>query len=101
MSIVRQGIASKRTALREILAERGIGGHEVAYMGDDVNDLGVMEDVGLSAAPADAAFEVRSRAFMITEAAGGGGCLREFVEAILRARGCWDEVVASLGRPES
>jgi 3-deoxy-D-manno-octulosonate 8-phosphate phosphatase (KDO 8-P phosphatase) len=101
MSVVRQGIASKRTALREILAERGIGGHEVAYMGDDVNDLGVMEDVGLSAAPADAAFEVRSRAFMITEAAGGGGCLREFVEAILRARGCWDEVVASLGRPES
>lgn len=101
MSIVRQGISSKRTALREILEERGLKGSEVAYMGDDVNDLGVMEEVGLSAAPADAAFEVRSRAFMITDSPGGGGCLREFVEAILKARGSWDEVVGSLGQPGS
>jgi len=99
MSIVKQGIASKRHALEQILEERGLKGSEVAYMGDDVNDLSVMEQVGLSAAPADAAFEVRSRAFMITQAPGGGGCLREFVEAILKARGSWDEVVASLGQP--
>jgi 3-deoxy-D-manno-octulosonate 8-phosphate phosphatase (KDO 8-P phosphatase) len=99
MGIVRQGISSKRSALREILAERGLKSSEVAYMGDDVNDLDVMEEVGLSAAPSDAVFEVRSRAFMITEAPGGAGCLREFVEAILRARGSWDTAVASLAEP--
>jgi 3-deoxy-D-manno-octulosonate 8-phosphate phosphatase (KDO 8-P phosphatase) len=100
MSVVRQGISGKRSALLEILKERELTGSEVAYIGDDVNDLGVMEEVGLSAAPCDAAFEVRSRAFMTTEAPGGGGCVREFVEAILRARGVWDEAVASLSEPD-
>jgi len=96
MAVVRQGISSKRRALAEILEERGLEPMEVAYMGDDVNDLGVMQEVALSAAPADAAFEVRAAAFMVTEARGGAGCLREFIEAILRARGQWDEAVASL-----
>jgi 3-deoxy-D-manno-octulosonate 8-phosphate phosphatase (KDO 8-P phosphatase) len=97
MAVVRQGIASKAQAFREILAERGLQAHEVAYIGDDVNDLAVMREVGLSGAPADAAFEVRAEAFMVTDTGGGHGCVREFLEAILRARGQWDEAVASLG----
>jgi 3-deoxy-D-manno-octulosonate 8-phosphate phosphatase KdsC-like HAD superfamily phosphatase len=47
----------------------------------------------LSAAPADAPFEGRAQAFMITQAAGGRGCFREFLEAILRARGDWDRLL--------
>jgi 3-deoxy-D-manno-octulosonate 8-phosphate phosphatase (KDO 8-P phosphatase) len=97
MSVVRQGIVSKAQAFREILAERELEAHEVAYMGDDVNDLAVMREAGLSAAPADAVFEVRAEAFMVTEAGGGRGCVREFLEAILKARGQWDAAVASLG----
>jgi 3-deoxy-D-manno-octulosonate 8-phosphate phosphatase (KDO 8-P phosphatase) len=94
IAIVRQGLADKAAALREVLAEQSLAAHEAAYIGDDVNDLPVMRAVGLSAAPADAPFEVRAAAEMVTDAAGGRGCLREFLEAILRARGDWDLLVA-------
>jgi 3-deoxy-D-manno-octulosonate 8-phosphate phosphatase (KDO 8-P phosphatase) len=94
MKVVRQGRSDKVAELRSILEELALEAHQVAYIGDDVNDLPVMELVGLSAAPADAPLEVRGQAFMVTDAAGGRGCLREFLEAILRARGDWDRVVA-------
>ena len=84
--MVRQGVRDKVGALREILTEQGLRAHEVAYVGDDLNDLPVLAEVGLSAAPADAAFEARTQAFMVLSASGGRGCLREFIEAILRAR---------------
>jgi len=73
----------------------------VAYIGDDVNDLAVMNAVGLSAAAADAPLEVRAQAFMITDARGGAGCLREFLEAILRAREEWDGLVAGITAPQA
>ena len=97
MDVVRQGVLDKGQALGEILAELELRPEEVAYIGDDVNDLPVLTQVGLSAAPADAPLEVRLQAFMVTEAPGGRGCLREFIEAILRARGDWERIVAALG----
>jgi 3-deoxy-D-manno-octulosonate 8-phosphate phosphatase (KDO 8-P phosphatase) len=101
VEVVRQGASDKVAAFAEILRAEGLQRHEVAYMGDDVNDLGVMSEAGLSAAPADAPFEVRNQAFMITDARGGQGCLREFIEAILRARGEWDSLLATPGAPRS
>jgi 3-deoxy-D-manno-octulosonate 8-phosphate phosphatase (KDO 8-P phosphatase) len=97
MAVVRQGVRDKGAAFREILAEQGLGADEVAYVGDDLNDLPVLREVGLSAAPADAAFEVRAQAFMVLSAAGGRGCLREFIEAILRARGDFEKAAAAFG----
>ena len=96
MSILYQGIEDKGAAFREILAGEGLEPREVAYIGDDVSDLPVMTEAGLSAAPADAPMEVRNAAFMITTAPGGKGCLREFLEAILRARGDWERVLAAM-----
>lgn len=96
MAVVRQGVRDKAAALREILGELGLQAHEVAYVGDDLNDLPVIEAVGLSAAPADAAFEVRAQAFMVLSAPGGRGCLREFVDAILRARGDFERAAAAV-----
>ncbi len=97
LDVVRQGVSDKRAAFEEILREHGLRAQEVAYMGDDVNDLAVLTEAGLSAAPADAPFEVRAQAFMVTDARGGQGCLREFLEAILRARGQWEAVLAGIG----
>ena len=97
MAVVRQGVRDKGAELRSVLAELRLSPLEVAYIGDDVNDLPVITQVGLSAAPADAPFEVRNAAFMVTEAAGGRGCLREFLEAILRARGDWERVLGDIG----
>ena len=96
MAILLQGIDDKAAAFREILAAESLSPHEVAYMGDDVSDLSVMTEVGLSGAPADAPAEVRNQAFMITTAPGGRGCLREFLEAILKARGDWERVLTSV-----
>lgn len=95
MDLVRQGVADKAQALAAILADLALRPEEVAYIGDDLGDLPVLTQVGLSAAPADAPLEVRLQAFMVTQAQGGRGCLREFVEAILRARGDWERVVAT------
>jgi 3-deoxy-D-manno-octulosonate 8-phosphate phosphatase (KDO 8-P phosphatase) len=97
MAVVRQGVRDKGATFREILAEQALAAHEVAYIGDDLNDLPILTEVGLSAAPADAPLEVRLQAFMVTEARGGQGCLREFVEAILRARGEWERAATAIG----
>jgi 3-deoxy-D-manno-octulosonate 8-phosphate phosphatase (KDO 8-P phosphatase) len=94
---VRQGVSDKGAAFAEILAGCGLAAHQAAYIGDDVNDLPAMLQAGLSAAPADAAFEVRAQAYMVTDARGGHGSFREFVEAILRARGEWDSLMAKIG----
>src|SRR5258706_8184285 len=97
MAVVRQGVKDKGAALREVLAEQGLTARQVAYIGDDINDLPILAEVGLSAAPADAVFEVKAQVSMITEARGGQGCVREFVEAILRARGDWERAAAAIG----
>jgi 3-deoxy-D-manno-octulosonate 8-phosphate phosphatase (KDO 8-P phosphatase) len=93
MAPVLQGLDDKAAGFRQILAAEGLAAHEVAFIGDDVNDLPVLREAGLSAAPADAPLEVRAEAYMVTDAGGGEGCLREFLEAILRARGDWDSLV--------
>jgi 3-deoxy-D-manno-octulosonate 8-phosphate phosphatase (KDO 8-P phosphatase) len=97
LDVVRQGVSDKRAVFEEILREQGLRAQEVAYMGDDLNDLAVLTEVGLSAAPADAPFEVRAQAFMVMDARGGHGCVREFLEAILKARGQWESLLAGLG----
>jgi 3-deoxy-D-manno-octulosonate 8-phosphate phosphatase (KDO 8-P phosphatase) len=97
LDVVRQGIVDKLGCLRQILDERGLSPLEVAYMGDDLNDLALMREVGLPAAPADAVPEVRGAACLVAERRGGEGCLRELVEAVLRARGEWDLALRALG----
>jgi 3-deoxy-D-manno-octulosonate 8-phosphate phosphatase (KDO 8-P phosphatase) len=92
--IVRQGAANKLTAYEEILAEHGLADHEVAFMGDDVQDLPVLVRVGLPCAPADAVPEVRARVRWISSLAGGAGAVRELIELVLRAQGRWDALVS-------
>jgi 3-deoxy-D-manno-octulosonate 8-phosphate phosphatase (KDO 8-P phosphatase) len=69
------------------LAHLGIPDEEVAYMGDDVNDLPLLRRVGLSAAPADARPEVAAAVHFLARSPGGRGAVRELCELILRARG--------------
>jgi 3-deoxy-D-manno-octulosonate 8-phosphate phosphatase (KDO 8-P phosphatase) len=97
IEIVLQGIKDKKARVEQLLAERGLAWTNVAYIGDDVVDTACMNAAALSAAPADAPLDIRAQAFMITDAAGGHGAFREFVEAILRARGDWERVIAPYG----
>lgn len=94
MAVVKQGVANKRAALDEILASHDLTLEEVAYMGDDLVDLPVLRVVGLSSAPADAAPEVAAIVHYVSWHPGGNGAVREFIEAVLKARGQWDDVLA-------
>ena len=91
---VIQGREDKSAALRELLDRHGLDPATVAYVGDDLQDLPVLGAVGLSAAPADAASEVRAAVDFVTGAAGGQGAVRELVERLLTARGDWPRLLA-------
>lgn len=84
VDILVQGCRDKLPALQQILAERNLKASEVAYIGDDLNDVEVLAHVGFSAAPADAATEAKNSAHYICSRKGGEGCFREFAEVILR-----------------
>jgi 3-deoxy-D-manno-octulosonate 8-phosphate phosphatase (KDO 8-P phosphatase) len=93
MKYVRQGCEDKEQAFAEVLAEAGLTNAEVAFAGDDLNDIPLMLKSGLGIAVADAAAETREHAHYVTEARGGEGAVRETVELILKAQGRWDEVL--------
>jgi 3-deoxy-D-manno-octulosonate 8-phosphate phosphatase (KDO 8-P phosphatase) len=92
---LRQGRGLKKVpVLQALCAELAIPMTAVAFMGDDLADIAVMQAVGLSAAPSNAVREVQAVADVHLTNAGGRGAAREFVELLLRARGAWDDVVA-------
>jgi len=93
MSYVRQGCEEKEEAFAEIVADAGLTNEEVAFAGDDLNDIPLMRQSGLALAVADAAVETRAAAHYVTEARGGRGAVREIVELILKAQGRWDDLV--------
>jgi 3-deoxy-D-manno-octulosonate 8-phosphate phosphatase (KDO 8-P phosphatase) len=98
MSFVIQGCEDKRRAFAETLEQAGVENLEVAYIGDDLNDIPLMLQSGLGVAVADAAPETREHAHYVTTTAGGFGAVREVVELILKAQGRWDESVARYTR---
>jgi 3-deoxy-D-manno-octulosonate 8-phosphate phosphatase (KDO 8-P phosphatase) len=83
----------KAAAFGELLARRGIGWDEVAFVGDDLADLPILRRVGLPMAVANAVPEVKQAASYVTHAAGGHGAVREVIEALFRARGEWPDML--------
>jgi 3-deoxy-D-manno-octulosonate 8-phosphate phosphatase (KDO 8-P phosphatase) len=74
----------KLEVLNQWISELGISLEEVAYLGDDNNDLNIMENVGVSICPKDASKKITSIADIILKNKGGDACLREFVEEYLK-----------------
>lgn len=93
LAAVLQGRRYKRPALEELLGQLGIPAEACAYMGDDVNDVPAMGQVGLPACPADAVLEVRQQALFVSQYRGGRGAVRELVELCLKASGRWDQAL--------
>jgi 3-deoxy-D-manno-octulosonate 8-phosphate phosphatase (KDO 8-P phosphatase) len=84
------GVQDKAAQLPAILAETGLGIEALAYIGDDVNDLGIMAAIGergLTAAPADAMPELLAACHHRCAARGGHGAFRDFAEWLLELRG--------------
>jgi len=84
---VHQGVMDKLPVLRGMAMRHGMTLAEVAYMGDDINDLGALQAVGFSAAPADALPAIRKAVTYVCRAKGGEGAVREVAEMILEAQG--------------
>jgi 3-deoxy-D-manno-octulosonate 8-phosphate phosphatase (KDO 8-P phosphatase) len=84
---------AKLETLGPLLKRRGLAWEEVAYVGDDLADLQVLRRVGLPLAVANAVAEVRAVSHGTTRAEGGHGAVREVVEALLKARGVWPEML--------
>jgi 3-deoxy-D-manno-octulosonate 8-phosphate phosphatase (KDO 8-P phosphatase) len=83
----------KLEAFGELLARRDIAWADAAFVGDDLADLQLMRRVGLPIAVANAVAEVKAVATYVTQAAGGHGAVREAIEALLKARGLWPELL--------
>ena len=95
ITILQQGVKDKRLALQQMAQELGLVREEIAYMGDDLNDIPAFKASGLNLVPADAAMEVLAVADIITKASGGRGAVREAITMILAAQDNWNVIVNS------
>lgn len=89
-----QNASTKLDEVMKICKAEQITLENVAYMGDDLNDIAVISKVGLGAAPADACQEAKDASAFVAAAAGGHGALREWIEAILKQQNQWDAVIS-------
>lgn len=80
------GIKNKSELLDKILDSTGLISEEIAFIGDDTNDIEIMKKVGLSAAPADATKFAKDVANIILKNSGGNGAFREFAEIIISSK---------------
>lgn len=83
---LHQGVMDKLTVIREMAGRHGLSLSQVAYIGDDVNDLEALRAVGFSAAPADGMPIVCDAVHYVCRKKGGEGAVREIAEMLLSAR---------------
>lgn len=83
IDILFMGVKNKLQLVEELCLKYNISISEVAYIGDDINDILVLKKVGISGCPANAPSYIKNHCNMILETKGGSGAFREFVERIL------------------
>ena len=88
-----QGNDSKLGAYEEICAAENLGDEQIAYLGDDLHDLHLLQRVGLAIAVNNAVTEVKAATHFITTKNGGEGAVREAIEMILKAQGHWEKLL--------
>jgi 3-deoxy-D-manno-octulosonate 8-phosphate phosphatase (KDO 8-P phosphatase) len=86
---IHLGVADKTNFIAELLKNNKIKWEEVLYMGDDLPDMPIMSQVGLSACPADAVSEVKNIVKYISPINGGWGCVRDVIEKVLKVNSHW------------
>jgi YrbI family 3-deoxy-D-manno-octulosonate 8-phosphate phosphatase len=86
ISELHLGCKDKAAVLKEILERKNLQPFQIAFIGDDVNDLSIIDEVGFSACPNDAMPSVRSVVDYICVNKGGQGAFREFAEVIIAAK---------------
>ena len=87
---IHLGIRDKLAFLQDFAEQNGLTWKEILFMGDDLPDVAVLEKVGLSCCPADAAVEVKKVSKYISAAKGGNGCVRDVIEKVLKLNDRWN-----------
>ena len=95
---VFKNISPKTRVLQKILKKYRINKEELCFVADDLVDLGLMREVGLPIAVANACAEIKKAATYITSREGGKGAVREVAELILKTQGKWDELIKTYAR---
>lgn len=90
---VYQGISNKVEVLKKISRISGIHLNEIMYIGDDINDLEIMNKILISACPNDAANEVLEYVDIISNKKAGNGAVREIIELVLKEQNKWLDIV--------
>jgi 3-deoxy-D-manno-octulosonate 8-phosphate phosphatase (KDO 8-P phosphatase) len=90
---VYQGCRDKGAAIRRLMAELGLKREEVAFVGDDINDIPAFREVGLKIAVSSASADLKAQADYVTHERGGNGAVREVVELILQSQEKWTAAV--------
>jgi len=88
-----QGVKDKGSLLDLVFKQTGATPDETAFIGDDLLDLSIMNMIGTPIAVSDAHDSVIQKASIVTTAKGGKGAIREISEAILRAKGLWENIL--------
>ena len=82
-------VPNKLEALAELMERYSLQKEEILYMGDDIPDFNVMQEVGIPVCPLDACEEIKSISRYISDVNGGEGCVRDVMTQVLKARGDW------------
>jgi YrbI family 3-deoxy-D-manno-octulosonate 8-phosphate phosphatase len=98
---IKGGHFRKTGYLQEILDETGMSADETLYIGDDLFDIPVLKRVGVSMAPCDAHEDVLAMVDAVIDVPGGRGVIREAVEAVVKAKGLWEDVLNSIENDEA
>tara|TARA_B100000795_G_C22745384_1_gene417041 strand:+ start:472 stop:999 length:528 start_codon:yes stop_codon:yes gene_type:complete len=83
------GAHHKTETMNTYLEENNIRKEQVLYMGDDIPDLHVMQEVGLPCCPQDAVQEIKKVSKYISHKKGGKGCARDVIEQVLKVQNKW------------
>jgi 3-deoxy-D-manno-octulosonate 8-phosphate phosphatase (KDO 8-P phosphatase) len=94
VAIVHQGVADKVEIYERIRRKNKLRDEQIAYVGDDILDLPVLERVGLAIAVKDGWPGLRLEVDYVTETKGGMGAVREVAELVLKAQGMWKAVTS-------
>ena len=95
ITLLCEGVKDKYAELIKLTKELALTKEEVAYMGDDLNDLPAFRAAGFSFAPQDAVTEVVNNADCVVQKDGGRGAVRATIEMILKAQNKWEGLIAS------
>lgn len=82
-------LETKQAAYEELVNKYSLSQNEILYMGDDLPDIPLLKQVGLSACPYDASRDVLAVAKFISAERGGHGAVRDVIERVMRCQGKW------------